>query len=131
MSTLLLILGFMFATFAYAFLWHLVWFKSLYKEIGLYDREKPIFQFGVITTFLQGAIFATLFLHLAIDLPAVQKALFLGLLLGLFEFCSSALAFSAKRKITKLKQWLLVQLTLSLTIFPIAGTVAALVWSLF
>ena len=131
MEVILLMSGFMIPTFMYAFLWHLVWFKSIYKKIGLYDREKPILPFGVVTTFIQGAIFATLFLHFDIDLPAIQKALFLALLLGLFEFCSSALAFAAKRKIERLDQWILIQFMLSITIFPIAGTIAVLGWSIY
>lgn len=131
MEIISMITGFLITTFIYAYCWHMIVFKNAYRDIGIYNREKPIIVIGFLTTITQGAIFSILFKYFNIDLPDIFKGILLGLLLGLFEFCSSALAFGAKRKIEKFGKWVILQLMLSITIFPVSGTVAVFVSSIF
>lgn len=116
--------GFVVTTFAYAFCWHLVVFKKVYDDIGIYNREQPIIPIGVFTVFIQGAIFLFLYSRVSFGVSALWQGAVLGLLLGLFEYCSGSLAFSAKRKIEKHAKWLIIQLCLSASLFPISGAVA-------
>ncbi len=105
MKVILLMSGFVVSAFIYAYLWHMVLFKNVYKELDIYDREKPILPISFLTTFIQGAIFTILFHHFDIDFTEILKGTYLGLLLGLFEFCSSVLALVVMQKRNN-KRWL-------------------------
>ncbi len=120
--------GFVVSTFIYAFCWHLIVFKKIYDDIGIYDREKPIIPIGVLTVLIQGFVFVYLYINLDFGQSVILKGTVLGLLLGIFEYCSGSLAFSAKRKIKRFRSWIIIQFFLSTTLFPVSGTVVGLIY---
>ncbi len=102
MNYALSIMGFVITTFIYAFFWHLIVFKKVYDDIGIYDREKQIIPIGVLTVFIQGFVFVYPYANFDFGQLSILRGTILGLLLRMFEYSAGSLAFSAKRKIKKL-----------------------------
>lgn len=85
-KTVLAALAYVFISFALAAPWHLVWFKRLYDDLGMYNRAEPIIALGVGSMVVQGLVMALLYPRQYQGGHPVVEGLRFGLLMGLFLF---------------------------------------------
>jgi uncharacterized membrane protein len=116
-------------TFVMGFVWHLVLFKDLYRELAIFSRiDDPIVPLGFAAMLSQGAILAYLFPLLPHDRGPIANGLSFGLLLGVFMATSAVLAEAAKQRVTSLPSWLLVESASYLIQFGLSGIGIGLVF---
>lgn len=116
------------ATFAYVFIsfalaapWHLVWFKKLYDDLGMYNRTEPIIALGVGSMIVQGVVMAVLYPRQYRGGPPVLEGLRFGLLMGLFLFSISTMANAAKIKVAPMSVFFGMQLLFHALQFAATG----------
>jgi hypothetical protein len=95
-------LAYVLVSFVLGYTWHLVIFKETYFGLGAYTREPPIIAFGVASMLLQGLILAWLYPLLPSGGRPVVAGLRFGLVMGLFLWSVSVLAFAAKTNVASL-----------------------------
>lgn len=129
-STFLLAwLGYLVPTFALGYLWHLVLFKNIYRQLGIFSRiDDPIVPLGFAAMLLQGAVLAYLYPYVRTGHGVWYDGLRFGLLFGLFIASSAVLAEAAKQRVTSLGTWLVVETSYYLIQFCLVGVVIAAIW---
>lgn len=116
-------------TFVMGFVWHLVLFKDLYRELAIFSRiDDPIVPLGFAAMLIQGAILAYLFPLLPHDRGPIGAGLGFGLLVGVFMATSAVLAEAAKQRVASLPTWLLVESAYYLIQFGLSGIGIGLVY---
>src|SRR5574337_876978 len=120
---LLAAIGYIVATFVIAAGWHLVLFKHLYDELGMYTRKDPIIPLGVASMILQSGVMAYLFpLYSTRERPVLDGLTF-GLLMGVFMGSYGVLAEGAKQQVSSLSTWIVLEGVYFLLQFSIVGMV--------
>jgi hypothetical protein len=114
-------LGYVVVTFALAFPWHLIWFKDSYHSLGVYNREHPIFAFGIGSMVLQGLILAYLYPFFNKGTRPIFTGIRFGLLMGVFLWSVSVLALAAKVNMTSLSTFFTLSSLFHLIQFVVAG----------
>jgi len=116
-------------TFVMGFVWHLVLFKGLYRELAIFSRiDDPIIPLGFAAMLIQGAFLAYLFPLMPHERGPVAAGLRFGLLVGVFMATSAVLAEAAKQRVTSLPTWLLVESAYYLIQFGLSGIGIGLVY---
>ena len=89
--------GYSIITLALGMVWHFVWFRDLYHQLGIYNREQPIIPLGILSMLIQGVILAYLFpfFYYKGGHP-VTPGIKYGLLMGVYMYSVSTLANAAK-----------------------------------
>jgi len=103
-KTLTATLGYLLVTFPLGFVWHLVLFRQVYEEFGLY-RGAPIIPLGVLSMVIQGFILAYLYPRCLIPGSALVSALKFFMLMALFFASGTVIALAAKTQIANLAGW--------------------------
>ena len=102
-------IGYLVITFILGFVWHLVLFESIYKELGVYANiEHPNFALGILSMIIQGGVLASLFPRLYRGQNPLREALSFALLMGLFFGSGSVIAEVAKQNVSSLPLWFLM-----------------------
>jgi len=97
-------------TFALGFVWHLVLFKTLYAELGIFTRiDDPIIPLGLAAMLMQGAILSYLYPYVARDGGVIREGTRFGLITGIFIASSAVVAEAAKQRVSSLSTWLVVE----------------------
>lgn len=119
--------GYVLATFAGGFVWHLLLFEQTYVELGIFTRiEDPVIPLGVSAMVIQGAILAYLYPRVSRwRHPALDGVLF-GLLVGAFLATSAVLAEAGKNYVSSLGTWVLLEGSYYLLQFALSGLVIGL-----
>jgi hypothetical protein len=120
-------LAYIVPTMLLGYVWHLVIFKDLYDNLGIYNRTQPIIPLGFFSMIIQGLIIAYLYSYYAASGSTVGKAIAFSLIIGLFLFSVSTLANAAKIQVTSMTKWFLIQAAFHLLQFVIAGVLIATV----
>lgn len=119
-------------TFAMGFVWHLVLFKKLYAELGIFARlDDPIIPLGFAAMLIQGAVLAYLYPYIARVGSPLAEGLRFGLIMGLFIASSAVIAEAAKQRVTSLPTWLIVESVYYAIQFSLCGVAIALVQEKF
>ena len=114
--------GYLVITFILGFVWHLVLFEGVYKELGIYTNiDHPNFVLGILSMIIQGGILASLFPRLYRGKRPFQEALSFSLLMGLFFGSGSVIAEVAKQKVSSLPLWFLLAGGFTLIHFLLIG----------
>lgn len=122
-------LSYVAVTFVMGFVWHLVLFKKLYRELAIFTRiDDPIVPLGFAAMLIQGAILAYLFPLLSQGRGPFADGLRFGLLVGVFIASSAVLAEAAKQRVTSLPTWLIVESAYYLIQFGLSGIGIGLVY---
>ena len=108
-------------SFALGFTWHFVFFKEAYDGLGAYTREPPIFAFGVGSMLLQGMILAYLYPLFNRGGPPLLSGVRFGLVMGVFLWSVSVLAFAAKSNVTSLATFFTLSSLFHLIQFGVYG----------
>ncbi|MBI3024893.1 MAG: DUF1761 domain-containing protein [Candidatus Tectomicrobia bacterium] len=112
-----------------AVIWHLVLFKPLYDELGVYTRKEPIIALGVFSMIVQGAVLAYLypiFYKHRGGSPA-QEGLLYGVLMGAFMWSVAVIAEGAKHQVSSLSTWLVLESIYYLIQFFLVGLAIGLI----
>ena len=113
-------------TFAMGFVWHLVIFKELYAELGIFTRiDDPIIPLGFTAMLIQGAVLAYLYPLIAKSGNPISEGLKFGLLMGLFIASSAVIAEAAKQRVSSLPTWLVVESVYYAIQFTLSGIAIA------
>ena len=121
-------LTFVIITFALAYPWHLVIFKDLYHEFGLYNKQDPVFAFGILAMLIQGVILAYFYpIFYRGGLP-VKEGLKFGLIFAAFSISLIVISLAAKMEIHPLHLWFIVPTIFHLLQFGISGMVIGYIY---
>lgn len=116
-------------TFAMGFVWHLVIFKELYAELGIFTRiDDPIIPLGFTAMLIQGAVLAYLYPLIAKSGNPISEGLKFGLLMGLFIASSAVIAEAAKQRVSSLPTWLVVESVYYAIQFSLSGIAIAFIY---
>ncbi|HSF20201.1 MAG TPA: DUF1761 domain-containing protein [Vicinamibacteria bacterium] len=107
MKTLLLgTIAYLLVTFPLAFVWHLVAFKRIYDELGIFNRQEPIVALGFLVIVIQGLLLSYVYPIFRRSADWTKDGLKFGLIMGLFLWSSQVVAAAAKHEVTSLTAWL-------------------------
>jgi hypothetical protein len=79
-------LSYILPTMILGYTWHLIIFKELYENLGIYNRAEPIIPLGFTSMIIQGLIIAYLFPFYAKGQHTFAAAMKFSLIMGLFHF---------------------------------------------
>ena len=120
-------LAYLLVTFPLAFVWHMVVFKGIYDELGMY-REQPILALGFVAILIQGLFLSYAFPLIYRGPSAVQAGVKFGLLMGLFLWSSQVIATAVKHEVSSLAIWLGIETAYFVVQFAIVGLAIGLVY---
>ncbi len=125
---LLATLGYIVVTFIIAAAWHLVLFKDLYDQLGIFSRKEPLIHLGLISMMMQGFVLAYIFPILRTNETVIKRGLKFGILIGILMASSAVFAEAGKQQVSSLSTWLLLESTYYVIQFAIVGTVIGLIY---
>ncbi len=124
----LAVLAYAIPTMAVAFPWHFVWFKDLYHQLGIYNRESPIIPLGLLSMFIQGAVLAYLYPRFYKGGHPILQGIKYGGIMGIYLFSVSTLANAAKIQVTSIPHFLFIQAAFHSIQFTMTGALIGLVF---
>lgn len=127
-KTVLAALAYVLISFALAAPWHLVWFKRLYEDLGMYNRTEPIIALGVGSMVVQGVVMALLYPRQYQGGHPVVEGLRFGFLMGLFLFSISTMANAAKIRVAPMSVFFGVQAIFHALQFAATGVAIGLIF---
>lgn len=118
---LLSALAYFILTMLIAVPWHFMFFKELYHELGIYNREPPIVPLGMLSMVIQGLILGYLYPWFHKTGKPLVDGIKYGLVMGLFLFSVSTLANVAKMQVSSIADFVIVQAAFHFIQFVVAG----------
>lgn len=116
-------------TFVIAASWHLLLFKELYDQLGIFTRKEPLIHLGVISMVIQGLVLAYLYPLFRKNASPVKEGLKFGILMGVFMGSNAVFAEAGKQEVTSLTTWLVLESVYYLLQFAIVGVVIGLIFA--
>lgn len=120
-------LGYIIVTFIIAATWHLILFKDVYDNFGIFTREKPIIPLGIASMIIQGLILSFIYPFFSKG-KLVRDGLVFGLLTGFLMASSAVLAEAGKNLVSSLPRWIILETIYYLLQFSISGLMIALIY---
>jgi len=116
-------------SFPIAFVWHLVLFAQKYHALGIY-RDEPLIAFGLVSMFIQGAIFSWLFPRVFTQGggSVLRDGLLYGFGAGLLSWSFTTLAVAAKNMMASVPDYVLLETGFTILQFAVVGPLIALAW---
>ena len=121
-------IGYIVVTFVIAAGWHLVLFKELYDELGIFTRKEPLIHLGVISMILQGCVLAYVYPLGYQGGRPVMEGLRFGLLMGIFMGSNAVFAEAGKQQVSSLSTWLILESVYYLLQFGLVGITIGLIY---
>lgn len=115
-------------SFPIAYLWHLVIFAELYRELAVY-RDDVIVPFGILSMAIQAVVFSALYPRVFPDARVegwLGRGARYGLLLGLLSWSFTTIAVAAKHAMTSVPVYLALETSFTAVQFAVAGPLIAL-----
>ena len=113
--------AYLLVTFPLAFVWHLVVFKAVYDELGIFNRAEPIVALGFVVILIQGLLLSYAFPVFYRGGSAVKAGLRFGLLTGAFLWSSQVVAAAAKHEVSSISTWLAIETAYVALQFTLVG----------
>jgi hypothetical protein len=104
-------MAYLLLVFPLAAVWHMVAFKHIYDELGIFDREEPIVALGFLVILIQGLILSLAYPYFYREGKPAKEGLKFGLLAGLFLWSSQVIAAAAKHQVASLGTWFAIETT--------------------
>lgn len=121
-------LGYIVVTFVFAAGWHLILFKELYDQLGIFTRKEPLIYLGFISMILQGFVLAFVYPYFGKHESPVRDGLRFGVLMGVFLGSSAVFAEAGKQEVSSLSTWILLESIYYLLQFSVVGMVIGSVY---
>lgn len=116
-------------TFAAGFVWHLILFKQLYKDLGIFSRiDDPIIPLGFAAMLIQGAVLAYLYPRVSKRREPTKEGLSFGIIMGVLMLSSAVIAEAAKQRVSSLPTWLIVESIYYLLQFGVSGMLIGIIY---
>jgi hypothetical protein len=115
-------------TFAIAASWHLVFFKDLYDQLGIFTRKEPLIPLGIASIVTQALILAYLYPALYKGGSPAKEGLKFGLLIGVLMASVAVFAEAGKQNVSSLTTWLVFESAYYLLQFGVLGVVIGLIY---
>jgi hypothetical protein len=121
-------LAYVVLTFIIAATWHLVLFKEVYDQLGIFTRKEPIIPLGFASMIMQGAVLVWLFPQVARGGSPLKEGLRFGLPIGVLMASIAVFAEGAKQQVSSLPTWLIFESVYYLLQFAVVGVAMAYVY---
>ena len=115
-------------TFPLAYVWHLVFFKQTYQDLGYFTREEPIVAFGFGAILLQGILLSLIYPFLCQGLCITRGTIKFVAVMGGYHWTMHVLAAAAKHKIEPLSLWFSLETSYLLIQFIAGGICLSLIY---
>ncbi len=125
---LLAALGYVVVTFVIAAGWHLVLFKDVYDQLGIFSRKEPLIPLGIASMIMQAAVLAYLYPLFNRGGSPLKEGLRFGLLLGVLMASIAVFAEAGHQQVSSLATWLVFESVYYLLQFSLVGIVIALIY---
>ena len=114
-------------TFIIAIAWHLVLFKEVYDQLGIFTRKEPIIPLGLASMAMQGAVLAYIYPLFDRGRGVLKNGLHFGLLMGVLMASIAVFAEAGKQHVASLSTWLTLESTYYLLQYSVVGVVLAFI----
>jgi hypothetical protein len=121
-------LAYVVLTFVIAATWHLVLFRDIYDQLGIFTRKEPIIPLGFMSMIMQGAVLAWLYPRVTRGDSPLKEGLRFGLLIGVLMASIAVFAEGAKQQVSSLPTWLILESVYYLLQFAVVGVAMAYVY---
>lgn len=121
-------LAYLVVTFAIAAGWHLVLFKDLYDQLGIFTRKEPIIPLGLSSIGMQAVVLSYLYPKYYRGGSTVKEGLVFGLMMGILMASIAVFAEAGKQNVSSLSTWLVFESIYYLLQFGIAGILIAKIY---
>lgn len=122
------VIAYVIVTFVIAAGWHLVLFKDLYDQLGIFSRKEPIIPLGVASMVMQALVLAYLYPRFYRGGSPVKEGATFGLLVGVLMASIAVFAEAGKQQVSSLSTWLLFESTYYLLQFGLVGVCIGLIY---
>ncbi len=122
------VLAYVFITFAIAAGWHLVLFKDLYDQLGIFTRKEPIIPLGITSIVMQAVVLSSMYPRFYGGHSVIKEGLAFGLLIGVLMASIAVFAEAGKQQVSSLSTWLLFESAYYLLQFGVLGVVIAAIY---
>ena len=122
------VIGYVVISFVIAILWHLVLFESIYDQIGYIARKEPSFFLGFLSMIVQGSVLAYLYPIFSRGESTTGRGVRFGLMMGIFFWSCHVLAAAAKRDLSPLPTFMMLESVFLFIQFTLAGLVLGLAY---
>jgi hypothetical protein len=115
-------------TFPIGYVWHLVAFASVYRDLAMY-RADVIIPFGLLSMLIQGVAFSWAYPRVFADRSAWPwNGVRYGLALAALSWSFTTLAVAAKNVMTSVPTYMLLETGFTAVQFAVAGPLIALAY---
>ena len=115
-------------TFAIAASWHLVIFKDICDQLGIFTRKEPIIPLGIASMIMQAIVLSYLYPRYYRGGSILKEGLIFGALTGVLMASIAVFAEAGKQQVTSLPFWLVFESACYLLQFSISGVVIAKIY---
>lgn len=122
------VIAYVLITFIIAATWHLVLFKDLYDQLGIFTRKEPLIPLGIASIVMQALVLAYLYPRFSKGVGPVKEGLAFGLLIGVLMASIAVFAEAGKQNVSSLAIWLTFESVYYLLQFGLVGVVIALIY---
>jgi len=116
-------LAYIVVTFVIAASWHLVLFKDLYDQLGIFTRKEPLIPLGITSIIMQALVLAYLYPRLSRGGGPLKDGLKFGLLIGVLMASIAVFAEAGKQNVSSLATWLSFESAYYVLQFGLVGVV--------
>ncbi|MCI0526678.1 MAG: hypothetical protein L0Y56_04400 [Nitrospira sp.] len=124
----LAVMGYIVVTFVIAATWHLVLFKGLYDQLGIFTRKEPLIPLGIVSIIMQAFVLAYLYPLFFRGGSPVKEGVKFGLLTGVLMASIAVFAEAGKQQVNSLMIWLAFESMYYLLQFSVAGIIIAVIY---
>jgi hypothetical protein len=125
---LLAAIAYVIVAFAIAASWHLVFFKEMYDQLGIFTRKEPLIPLGVASILMQALVLAYLYPALYKGGHPAKEGLKFGLLVGVLMASIAVFAEAGKQNVSSLATWLVFESAYYLLQFGLVGVIIGLIY---
>ena len=115
-------------TFVIAAGWHLVLFKDLYDQLGIFTRKEPLIPLGLASIIMQALVLSYLYPMCSKGGSPLKDGLKFGLLIGVLMASIAVFAEAGKQNVSSLATWLIFESVYYVLQFGFVGVVMALIY---
>ena len=121
-------IAYVIVTFAVAASWHLVFFKDLYDQLGIFTRKEPLIPLGITSIIMQGLVLSYLYPVFFKGGSPLMQGLKFGLLIGVLMASIAVFAEAGKQHVSSLTTWLAFESMYYLLQFGLVGVIIGLIY---
>ncbi|MGE3991520.1 hypothetical protein [Pseudorhodoplanes sp.] len=115
-------------TFPIGYVWHLVIFAPVYRDLAMY-RGDVIIPFGLLSMLIQGVVFSWVYPRVFAGRSAwLRNGVRYGLALAVLSWSFTTLAVAAKNVMTSVPTYMLLETGFTLVQFALVGPLIALAY---